>query len=126
MPSRRQRKVAELLHKEISALIQHQAHDPRLGFVTVTGVDISPDLQQARVYVTVLGDTADIAETLAGLSSATGYFRHKLGQALSLRRVPELSFKLDESLRYGLHIDNILDTISKDSAESASNPESSD
>ena len=119
MATRRQRKVADLLHEEISQLIQYQTQDPRLGFVTVTGVDISPDLQRAQVYVSVLGDDADAKETLVGLANATGYFRYQLGQTLKLRRIPELIFKLDSSLAYGLHIDNLLDQIEADTSHSA-------
>lgn len=118
MVSRRQRQVGELLHEEISRIIQYETKDPRLGFVTVTGVDVSPDLRQARVYITVLGDDTEIKNTLTGLTSAASYFRRLLGQSLSLRYVPELSFKLDTSLGYGLHIDALLDEI-KESDESA-------
>ena len=114
MPSRRQKQVAELLHQEISQLIQYRTQDPRLGFVTVTGVEVSPDLRNARVYVTVLGDDVDAQSTLEGLASAARYFRHELGQSLSLRYVPNLTFMLDTSLEYGLHIDNLLDSIKED------------
>ena len=114
MTSRRQRKVAELLHEEISQLIQFQTRDPRLGFVTVTDVEVSPDLRQARVYVTTLSDEAEAQDTLAGLVNASGYFRHKLSQSLSLRYIPELTFKLDTSLEHGLHIDNLLDTLKQE------------
>ncbi|MBI1878904.1 MAG: 30S ribosome-binding factor RbfA, partial [Chloroflexi bacterium] len=102
MASRRQRQVGELLHEEISRIIQHETKDPRLGFVTVTGVEVSPDLRQARVYITVLGDNTEVKNTLTGLTSAASYFRRLLGQSLSLRYVPELNFKLDTSLEYGL------------------------
>lgn len=111
MSTRRQRKVAELLHKEISQLIQYNTRDPRLGFVTVTGVDVSPDLRLAYVYVTVLGDETDAQSTLEGLASAAGYFRHNMKKALSLRYIPELKFKLDTSLEHGIRIDSLLDTI---------------
>ena len=111
MPTRRQRKVAELLHEEISQLIQYSTRDPRLGFVTVTEVDVSPDLRLAHVYVTVLGDETDAQNTLEGLASAAGYFRYNMKKALSLRYIPELKFKLDTSLEYGIRIDSLLDTI---------------
>ena len=114
MPSRRQRKVAELLHEEISRLIQFQTRDPRLEFVTVTDVEVSPDLRQARVYVTTLSDEAKAQDMLAGLVSASGYFRHKLSQSLSLRYIPELTFKLDTSLEHGLHIDELLDSLKEE------------
>jgi ribosome-binding factor A len=131
MPSRRQKQVAELLHQEISQLIQYRTQDPRLGFVTVTGVDVSPDLRQAQVYVTVLGDEVDAQSSLTGLTSAASYFRHELGQSLSLRYVPHLSFKIDTSLEYGLHIDSLLDSITEeldqpDETENLSEVESTD
>jgi ribosome-binding factor A len=109
--SRRQRQVAELLHQEISQLIQHSTRDPRLGFVTVTGVDVSADLRVAWVYVTILGDDSDAKSTLEGLASAASFFRHQLRQILSLRFIPELNFKLDKSLEYGMHIDKLLDSL---------------
>ena len=111
--SRRQRQVAELLHEEISQLIQYRVRDPRLGLVTVTGVEVSLDLRQARVYFTVLGDEVEAQSALAGLTSATGFFRHQLGKSLSLRYVPDLTFKLDTSLENGLRIENLLDDINK-------------
>jgi ribosome-binding factor A len=114
MATRRQKQVAELLHQEISQLIQYRTQDPRLGFVTVTDVEISPDLRQARVYVTVLGDDVDAQSTLEGLASASGYFRRELGQSLALRYVPQLSFQIDTSLEYGMHIDEILDSIKEE------------
>lgn len=117
MATRRQKQVAELLHQEISQLIQYRAQDPRLGFVTVTDVEVSPDLRLAKVFVTVLGDDVDTRSTLEGLASASRYFRRELGQSLALRYVPQLSFELDTSLEYGLHIDEILDSIKEEPAQ---------
>ncbi len=125
MASRRQRQVSELLHEEISQLIQHHTRDPRLGFVTVTGVDVSPDLRLARVYVTTLGDETDAKSMLEGLASAAGYFRRQLGQSLSLRYVPQLTFKLDSSLEYGLHIESLLDSIKDKHSQPNVSPDSS-
>jgi len=126
MASRRQRQVGELLHEEISRIIQREAKDPRLGFVTVTGVEVSPDLRQARVYVSVLGDDAEAKSTLAGLTSAARYFRSLLRESLSLRYIPDLSFKLDTSLEQGLRIDALLDRIKEENGEEGSEPESSE
>jgi len=111
MATRRQRQVAELLHEEISLLIQHGARDPRLGFVTVTGVDITADLRCAQVYVTVLGDETDAQSALEGLTSAAGYFRHQLKQSLSLRYIPDFKFKIDTSLERGSRIEELLNSI---------------
>ena len=111
MSNRRQRQVAELLHQEISLLIQRQVRDPRLSLVTVTDVDVTPDLRLAHIYVSVMGGDDEVKQALAGLKSATGFFRHELGSALSLRFIPELSFRLDKSLEQGLHIDQLLDAL---------------
>ena len=118
MASRRQRQVAELLHEEISQLIQHDTRDPRLGFVTVTGVEVSADLRNAQVYVSVLGDEDEAQSTLAGLASAAGYFRHTMRHSLSLRYIPELKFKLDTSLEYGSRIESLLETIENERQDS--------
>jgi ribosome-binding factor A len=126
MASRRQRQVAELLHEEISQLIQHNTRDPRLGFVTVTGVEVSADLRVAQVFVTALGDETDAQSTLEGLTSAAGYFRHQMRQTLSLRYMPELRFKLDTSLEYGLRVDDLLNTINRESSQDQSEVKPSD
>jgi ribosome-binding factor A len=109
--TRRQRQVAELLHQEISLLIQRRARDPRLNFVTVTGVEVTPDLRVAHVYVSVLGNEDDVKRSLAGLEGAAGFFRHELGASLSLRYLPELDFRLDDSLEQGFRIDQLLDSL---------------
>jgi ribosome-binding factor A len=118
--------VAELLHEEISQLIQHNTRDPRLGFVTVTGVEVSADLRIAQVFVTALGDETDAQSTLEGLTSAAGYFRHQMRQTLSLRYMPELRFKLDTSLEYGLRVDDLLNTINRESSQDQSEVKPSD
>lgn len=111
MATRRQRQVAELLHEEISLLIQQRARDPRLGFVTVTDVEVSPDLRLAHVYVSILGSEEDVKQSLESLKRAAGFFRRELGTSLSLRYLPELDFRLDDSLERGLRIDQLLDSL---------------
>ena len=123
MTARRQRQVAELLHKEISLLIQRQARDPRLDSVTITGVDVTPDLQDARVYVSVLGDRHDVQQAMAGLESAAGFLRRQLGDSLSLRVTPTLTFRLDNSFEQGSRIDQLLDTLFDDSQHSEKDAE---
>ncbi len=120
MTTRRQRQVAELLHEEIGTLILRKARDPRLKTVTVTGVEVSPDLENAWVYVSVLGTEEQAREALAGLRSATGFLRREIAATLSLRVVPHLMFRLDDSLERGMRIDQLLDSISG-SASSRSN-----
>jgi ribosome-binding factor A len=109
--------VAELLHQEISQLIQRRARDPRLGFATITGVEMSPDLRMAHVYVSILGDEEEAEESLASLRRAAGFFRRELGASLELRYVPELQFRPDESLERALRIDQILDSLQDDPPE---------
>jgi ribosome-binding factor A len=113
MTTRRQRQVAELLHEEIGTLILRKARDPRLKGVTITDVEVSPDLENAWVYVSVLGTTEQVQEALAGLKSATGFLRRELAATLSLRVVPHLMFRLDDSLERGMRIDQLLDSIAK-------------
>jgi len=112
--TRRQRQVAELLHEEISLIIQRRVQDPRLGFVTVTGVEVSPDLRAASVYVSILGNDDEVKQALAGLENAVSFFRRELGPSLTLRYIPELNFRLDDSLERGLSIDRLLDSLSDD------------
>jgi ribosome-binding factor A len=115
--TRRQRQVAELLHEEISLLIQRRARDPRLGFVTVTGVEMSPDLRVAHVYVSVLGEGEDVEQSLASLRHAASFFRRELSTSLSLRYLPELDFRQDDTLERGLRIDRLLDSLHEETAE---------
>jgi ribosome-binding factor A len=116
MASQRQRQVAELIHQEISQLIQYSTQDPRLGFVTVTGVDVTGDLRLARVYISVLGDEKEAKSTLRVLANAANFFRHEMRQTLSLRYIPELTFKLDDSLERGNRIETLLDKIKEEEA----------
>jgi ribosome-binding factor A len=128
MATRRQRQLAELLHEEISTLLQRRAQDPRLKQVTVTGVEITKDLKIARVYVSVLGDAEETRSAMAGLEKAAGYLRSQLGASVRLRYVPELSFRLDDSLKQGMHIDQLLDALIVDDqpADTNANGEQSD
>lgn len=128
MANRRQRQIAELLHEELSQIIQYESRDPRLGFVTVTGVDVNPDLRFARVFFTVLGDNEDVKNTLTGLANATSFYRRRLRENLSLRYIPELHFKFDSSLAHGQRIDELLDSLNLDpqQTENDSNTELSD
>ena len=83
-------------------------HDPGIGFITLTRVKVSPDLQLARVYYTTLGDEAARRETAKALERATGFFRRQIGERLQLRRVPELKFQFDESIGHQDRVEQIL------------------
>ncbi len=117
MPSRRQRRVSDLIQEEISELLQKKVSDPRLSFVTVTAVEVSADLRQAHIYVSTMGDQEARREMLAGLKHATGFLRHELGARLGLRYVPGLTFHLDDSLERSQRIMQLLDQLEGNNRE---------
>ena len=110
-------RVSEQIKKEISHLIQTELKDPRIGFITVTGVETTNDLSQAKIYLSVLGTDEQKEETLKALSKATGYLRSELGKRIKFRHTPELHFKFDNSIEYGSRIENLLTEINQDSKE---------
>jgi ribosome-binding factor A len=110
MPKRLER-VNQLVREEISHLLQRELKDPRLGFVTVTEVDVAPDLRNARVYVSVLGSEADWQTSLAALESAKGYIRNWLAPRLRTRAVPHLTFHQDRSMAHAAHIQALLEEL---------------
>jgi ribosome-binding factor A len=112
--STRQEKVEELLKAEISEILQRELKDPRLGFVTVTEVEVSPDLRHARVFVSVMGDERAREESLEGLKSAAGFVRGELGRRLTMRVTPEIEFRIDSSIEQGARIFELLEQIRKD------------
>ena len=113
MATRRQRRVSELIHRELSLLLMHSARDPRLAGVTITDVDVTPDLLQARIHFTVLGDAEAEREALAGLQHAGGFLRSELAGRVRLRFMPELSFFLDKSAAYAQRIEELLAQIAE-------------
>jgi ribosome-binding factor A len=106
--SKRTVQVGGLLQKEISELLIRKIKDPRLEMVTITGVEVSPDLKLARVYFSRFGDPAEIKRSREGLQSAAGFMRKELGQRIKLRYVPDLEFIHDTSFEYGDRIESIL------------------
>ena len=105
----RNERVAEEIRHEISTMLAGELKDPRLaGLVTVTEVRVTPDLKQARIFVSVMGTEAEQSSTLAGLAAAAGYVRHELTERLQLRRGLEVHFVLDRSEEYGQHIEELL------------------
>ena len=105
---RRTDRINELLRQEITLLIRDEVRDPRVGLATVTGVETSPELDHARVYVTTLGDDEERADVVTGLRSAAPFIRGQLGKRLHLRRVPELHFEIDRVLDEALRIEALL------------------
>ena len=103
--------MGETIHKEISQLLVKGLKDPRIGFVTITAVDVSPDLRQAKVFFTVIGDEAERDRSAAGLKSSVSYIRQQLGRHLRMKFVPEIQFEYDGSVDYGNRIENLLREI---------------
>ncbi len=104
----RMRRVNEALREVLGATIGRGLKDPRIGFVTVTAVEATNDLRQARVYVSVLGKEAEKTQTLLGLRSAEGFLQGVISDELQLKRTPTLEFVYDESIDRGLHMDALL------------------
>jgi ribosome-binding factor A len=102
------RRVNEAVREVLSAAITNDLKDPRIGFVTVTAVDTSPDLRHAHVYVSVLGDEQARAASLKGLASSHGYLQGRVGSELRLKHTPQLDFRYDDSVERGMRITELL------------------
>lgn len=109
--SQRTERIDELLRQEIGALLAKEIADPRIGFATITDVETAPDLRHARVWVSVIGQRGERAETLEALQQAMGYIRRELGHRLHLKRIPELQVRLDDSAERGTRVMRILDEL---------------
>lgn len=122
----RARRVAQQLQREVAVILQREVKDPRIGMVTVSDVEVSGDLQHAKIYVTFLNygeqddgqsDAQRIETGLKGLAEASGYIRILLGKAMQLRVVPELRFAYDKTLVEGMRISNLVSTTIRDDEE---------
>lgn len=113
--SHRPERVREFIKEQVSDIIQHQVKDPRIGFVSITAVELSGDLRHAKIFVSVLGDAQAKTDTMAGLLSAQGYVRGELGRRLQMRFTPEMSFRLDESIERGTRVVTLLREVTKES-----------
>src|SRR3954454_11404391 len=109
MPGSRMRRVNEAVRGVLSGHINEELKNPRIGFVTVTGVDTSPDLRHARVYVSVLGSDEEKSVALEGLRSSAGFLQSKVGEQLRMKRTPTLEFRYDDSIDHGMRITELLD-----------------
>jgi ribosome-binding factor A len=117
--SRRTEQVAEAIKEEVSKLIQRELRDPRLGFVTVTRVEVSPDLKYAKIFFSVMGDDTVKAETLKVLRHAGGFLRHELSHILTLRYTPQLTFEFDVAMEHGDKIQRLLMQLEQEEKERA-------
>lgn len=105
--------MAEQMKQELADIIGRRMKDPRVGFITVTSVDVTGDLQQAKVYVTVLGNNEEKEASLETLQKASGFIRSEIGERIRLRKVPEIEFVFDESVEYGNRIEKLITEINK-------------
>ena len=112
--SHRPERVAEVIRQRVAAFLTDGVRDPRVGFVTVTGVEVSADLAHARVRVSVMGAEEEKAKSLEGLASAAGFLRAQLAKELPLRITPELHFELDRGLDHAQRIDRVLRDLKED------------
>ena len=117
MQGKRLERVNQLIKEEISAVLQRQIKDPRLGFVTVTEVDTTADLKLARVYVSVLGPEEQWAKSFKALESARGFVWNWLRKHLDLRVTPQLAFRPDRSMEHAAHIQSLLAGLRSDDAQ---------
>lgn len=114
-PSRRPEQVAETVRQVVaSALAVGEVRDPRIGFATVSRVDVTNDLSHAKIFVSVPGEPADRAKALAGLQSAAGFLRSRVAKALTTRIAPELHFEIDQGLAHAARIGEILAALKKE------------
>ena len=114
MSELRVRKMQEFIKQEVSSMLHREVKDPRLGFVTVTGVHLTGDLREATVYVSLFGSEKEKKESMTALEMATGFIRRELGKRLKIYYTPQISFEQDTSLDYGMHIEGLIKQIHKD------------
>ena len=113
MDYKRADRVSDLLKKEIAQMLLREIKDPRIGFVTITDVEVSNDLRFARVFFSIVGSEKELEETIKGLNSASGFIKKKLGKRLRMRYIPNIIFRLDTSLEYGNRISKVLRDLNR-------------
>lgn len=114
MSGLRPEKIANEMREYISTIIHEELKDPRIGFVTITRIEVTADIRNAKVFFSVLGDKEEKERATEGLNSAVGFIRKLLGTRMRTKFTPELIFKLDESTEYRLHLNEIFDKINKE------------
>ncbi len=112
LPYKRSDRVGDLIREEVADIIMYKLKDPRIGFVTVTGVDLSPDLKIAKVYVSILKEE-EREQTLEVLNSSKHFIRSALTKRLKMKFIPSIEFRQDTSIEYGFKIDKLLKDIKK-------------
>jgi ribosome-binding factor A len=118
-------RLGEQIRQDLGDLLAREVHDPGIGFVTITRVRVTEDLLQARVFYTALGDQAAAQKTARGLERALPFLRRALAQRLRLRRVPELTFAIDESIGHQARVEELLEQIKREETSRPAEPEAS-
>lgn len=109
MNYRRSERVADVIKEEVASMILHgEIKDPRIGFITITRVELTPDLKDAKVFFSQIGSAEDKAKSRNGLNNASGFVRRALAKRLDLRHIPNVSFVFDDSLEYADHIEKVI------------------
>ncbi len=111
MVNKRVRRLEELLKEEISQILLREVKDPRIGFVSLTDVEVSGDLRHAKVFVSVYGSDKEKTETMEGLEQATGFVRKLVGNRITTYHTPEILFKYDDSIEHGVHISKLINEV---------------
>ena len=109
--SQRTDRVDELLREEIGTILTRELADPRIGFVTITDIETSPDLRHAKVWVSIIGDRVDRTESVRALQASMGFVRHELGKRLRIKRIPDLHIRLDDSMERGTRVLHLLNNL---------------
>ena len=115
--SARTSRIADQIQREVAELVRTEVRDPRVGMVTLTGVELSRDQSHAKVFFTVLGPKSAVDEAQEGLQRAAGFLRSQLAHRLTIRKVPELHFAFDESVERGVRLSRLIDEAVKPPAE---------
>lgn len=115
------------VQRELSQIIQKEIKDPRIHMMTsVTGVEVAPDLKTCKAYISVLGEEAEKADTIAGLKNAEGYIRRQLAKSLNLRNTPQITFVLDTSIEYGISMSKRIQDLHQDNRDDITDDEGED
>jgi ribosome-binding factor A len=118
----RQEKLGELIAAELSDLLRTRMKDPRLGFASITHVEVSGDFRHAKIFVSVMGSETEQHDTMKVLKHATGFLRHELAGRLTLRYMPELAFKLDTSIVQGARILELINKLEQEHSTISEQP----
>src|SRR5436305_13263740 len=110
----RLRRVADQIQRELADILRNELKDPRVGMITLTGVEVSPDVAHARVFFTTLGDADALAATEAGLARGAGFLRTALGRRLKIHNIPELHFEYAASIERGMRLSKLIDDAVSD------------